>query len=230
MRRARVIDKILAVKYGPKSLVRRSEPTSELICTILSQNTNDINRDKAFAGLRRRFPSWRDVAGARPNEIAKAIKVGGLSKIKSARIKNILSQIAEKSSDLTLSFLESMPDNEIWDYLISFKGVGPKTASCVLLFSLGRHAMPVDTHVHRVGRRLGLIPEKLNPEKAHHWFLQLNLPLNIYQLHINMIWHGRQLCRPRNPKCPPCPLKKMCLYYRQNPPQEKGREIKRLVI
>ena len=221
IKRTRTIDKILALKYGPKTLVTRSEPTSELIRTTLSQNTNDRNRDKAFDELRRRFPSWRDVAAASPNEIAKAIKIGGLSKIKSGRIRNILNQIGEESSDLTLSFLESMPDEEIWDYLISFKGVGPKTVSCVMLFALGRHAMPVDTHVHRVGRRLGLIPEKMNAEGAHRWFLQLNLPLNIYQLHINMIWHGRSLCRPRNPKCPPCPLKRHCLYFRANPARKK---------
>jgi endonuclease-3 len=216
IKRARNIDKILAQTYGPKAPVGRSDPTSELILTILSQNTNDKNRDQAYARLRQRFPSWRDIASARQSEIEKAIRIGGLSKIKSGRIKKILNQIAEESSDMTLSFLEKMSDREVWDYLISFTGVGPKTASCVLLFALGRHAMPVDTHVHRVGRRLGLIPEKMTAEEAHQWFLELNLPLNIYQLHINMIWHGRALCRPQRPKCPPCPLKRNCLYYRQN--------------
>jgi endonuclease-3 len=216
IKRAAAIDKILARSYGAKTLVSRSDPTSELVLTILSQNTNDFNRDKAFAELKRHFPTWRDVASARPQDIARAIKVGGLSKIKSTRIKKILNQISASSSDYSLAFLEKMPDREIWNYLISFNGVGPKTASCVLLFGLGRHAMPVDTHVYRVGRRLDLIPEKLNPEQAHQWFLDLELPLNIYQLHINMIGHGRKLCRPRNPKCPQCPLKRSCRYFKEH--------------
>jgi endonuclease-3 len=215
IRKARSIDKVLADAYGARIFRNKTDPTSELILTVLSQNTNDRNRDKAFAQLRKRFPSWADIAAGRPSEIARAIKIGGLSKIKSARIKKILNQIASSSSDYSLAFLEKMPDREIWDYLLSFDGVGPKTASCVLLFALGRRAMPVDTHVHRVGKRLGLIPEKYTAEQAHQWFLDLDLPLNIYQLHLNMISHGRKLCRPSNPKCPPCPLKRHCLYYRR---------------
>jgi endonuclease III len=214
--RVKAIDKILARTYGPKRLRHKTDPTDELILTILSQNTNDKNRDQAYKELRRRFPTWRDVAAARSSAIASAIRIGGLSTMKSGRIKKILNQVAERSADMTLSFLEKMPDQEVWDYLTSFTGVGPKTASCVLLFALGRHAMPVDTHVFRVGKRLGLIPESLNVDRAHRWFLESNLPLNIYQLHINMIWHGRALCRPRNPRCTACPLKKYCLYYGKN--------------
>jgi len=216
IKRAQAIDGILAETYGYKSLKRKSDPTSELILTILSQNTNDKNRDKAYAELKRRFPTWRDIASAKPSDIAKAIKIGGLSKVKSVRIKNTLNQIAERSSDMTLSFLETMSEKEIWDYLISFKGVGPKTASCVLLFSLGRHVMPVDTHVHRVGRRLALIPDKMTAEQSHIWFLELDMPVNVYQLHLNMISHGRTLCRPQRPKCPQCALKKRCTYYRND--------------
>jgi endonuclease-3 len=214
IRKAEIIDRILAKTYGIKIQSRHTDPTSELILTVLSQNTNDINRDRAYEILRSRFSTWADVASAKPSQIARAIEIGGLSDIKSKRIKKILIQIGDRSPDYSLSFLEKMGSPEIWDYLISFAGVGPKTAACVLLFSLGRRTMPVDTHVHRVGQRLGLIPEGYSAEKAHHWFIDLDLPLNIYQLHLNLIAHGRALCRPRNPKCPDCPLRRHCLYYK----------------
>jgi endonuclease III len=211
--RARAEDKILAIAYGEKKQTRKTDPTSELILTILSQNTNDINRDRAFKTLKERFPTWADIASAKVADIAKTIHVGGLSGIKSKRIKKILSQIRERSADYKLSFLKKMSDKEVFDYLISFTGVGPKTASCVLLFSLGRQVMPVDTHVHRVGQRLGFIPPDFNAEKAHQWFLDLKLPVDMYQFHLNLIQHGRTLCRPRNPKCDICPIKRYCLYY-----------------
>ncbi len=212
--KAKIIDRILAKTYGAKVQHRHTDPTSELILTVLSQNTNDTNRDRAYETLKARFHTWADIAAARPSQIAGAIEIGGLSDIKSKRIKKILAQIGEKSSNYSLSFLEKMSDQEIWDYLMSFVGVGPKTAACVLLFSLGRSTMPVDTHVHRVGQRLGLIPEVYSAEKAHQWFRDLDLPLNAYQLHLNLIAHGRTLCRPRNPKCPECPLTRHCLYYK----------------
>jgi endonuclease III len=216
IQRATGIDRILAKTYGAKIQHHRTDPTSELILTILSQNTNDTNRDRAYKSLKSRFPEWSDIAAARLSQIAKAIEIGGLSRIKAKRLKTILNQIAGKSADYTLPFLETMSDQQVWDYLISFDGVGPKTVACVLLFSLGRNTMPVDTHVLRVGTRLGLIPDKYNAEKAHRWFLDLNLPLNMYQLHLNLIAHGRTLCRPRNPRCAECPLKRYCLYYRQH--------------
>jgi endonuclease III len=211
--RARAVDKILASTYGEKKQTRKTNPTSELILTILSQNTNDINRDRAFRSLKERYPTWADIASAKTANIAKAIRVGGLSSIKSKRIKKILSQISERSSDYKLLFLKKMSDKEVFDYLMSFTGVGPKTASCVLLFSLGRQAMPVDTHVHRVGQRLGFIPPDLKAEKAHQWFLDLKLPFDMYQFHLNLIQHGRMLCRPSNPKCDICPIRRYCLYY-----------------
>ncbi len=215
IRRALAIDRILAKAYGAKIQHRHADPTTELILTVLSQNTNDTNRDRAFNGLRSKFPTWGDIAGARPARIAKAIEIGGLSRIKSGRIKRILARIRDISADYSLTFLESMSDREVWDYLISFVGVGPKTVACVLLFSLGRNIMPVDTHVHRVGQRLALIPPKYNAEKSHLMFLELDLPLNLYQLHLNLIQHGRTLCRPRNPGCRECPLKKYCEYYKK---------------
>jgi endonuclease III len=208
------IDKILAGLYGAKKQTSKSDPTAELILTVLSQNTNDINRDRAYHSLRQQFPSWDDIANAKPGAVAKAIKVGGLAAIKSKRIIKILTQIKSRSNDYSLSFLNKLSDKEIWEYLIAFDGVGPKTASCVLLFALGRKAMPVDTHVHRVGKRLGLIPDNFSAEKAHPWFLELELPIDMYQFHLNLIQHGRVICRPKNPKCDSCPLTRLCLYYR----------------
>lgn len=204
----------MAITYGAQKRVAKSDPTAELILTVLSQNTNDINRDRAFAALREKFPSWRDVAAARPSVIARAINVGGLANIKSHRIKKILQQIGERSGDYSLAFLEDMSDEEVFNYLTAFAGVGPKTASCVLLFSLGRPVMPVDTHVYRVGKRLEMIPENYTAEQAHRWFLELNLPVDVLRLHLNMIQHGRILCRPQRPECGQCPLKRLCLYYK----------------
>lgn len=208
------IDAILSRVYGVKKQNGFADPTEELILTVLSQNTNDTNRDRAYKSLRRRFPHWDDIANARPSEIAAAIRVGGLANIKSKRIIRILRQIKARSAGYSLSFLKKMADDEVWSYLSEFDGVGPKTVSCVMLFSLGRGTMPVDTHVHRVGRRLGLIPDHFTAEQAHEWFADLSLPVDIYQLHLNMISHGRTLCRPARPKCGECNLKRYCSYYR----------------
>jgi endonuclease-3 len=212
--KASVVDEILAAKYGEKRQTKFRNPTEELILTVMSQNTNDKNRDHAYRSLRRRFPRWRDVVAAGPSAVAAAIRAGGLANIKSVRIVNILKQINSRSSGYSLAFLGKMPDRDVWEYLMGFEGVGPKTASCVMMFSLGRGTMPVDTHVHRVGSRLGLIPDGYSAEKAHEWFRDLDLPVDAYQLHLNMISHGRALCRPRNPGCRECPLTRQCLYYR----------------
>lgn len=214
--RAARIDSILAKTYGVKKQTRFRDPTEELILTVLSQNTNDINRDRAYRSLREKFPRWSDVVAAGGVKIARAIQVGGLANIKSKRIIKILKQINSKSRGYSLEFLKDMPDGEVWDYLIDFDGVGPKTASCVMMFALGRDTMPVDTHVHRVGIRLGLIPEEYSAEEAHSWFGELSLPADIYQMHLNMINHGRALCRPSNPKCEQCPLKRNCLYFKES--------------
>jgi endonuclease-3 len=197
-------------------------PTDELILTILSQNTNDSNRDRAFASLRSKFHGWAEIAAARPTSIAAAIRVGGLANIKAKRIKNILKQIGEKSSDYSISFVGDMADNDAWDYLMSFDGVGPKTASCVMMFSLGKDFMPVDTHVHRVAGRLGIIPPGMGAEAAHDWFRKLKPPVSVYQLHLNLIQHGRSICRPARPKCSICDLSKYCdflkgILYDQDP-------------
>ena len=213
-RKAKRIDSILAKAYGEKKQTRFRDPTEELILTVLSQHTSDTNRDRAYRSLRDAFPGWGGVVSAGADKIAKAIQVGGLANIKSKRILKILKQINAKSQGYSLSFLKDMPDNEVWEFLHGFDGVGPKTASCVMMFALGRDAMPVDTHVHRVGKRLGLIPENYSAEKAHDWFRELSLPVDVYQLHLNMISHGRALCRPSNPKCQECPLKRNCFYLK----------------
>jgi len=214
--KAEKIDSILAGSYGERKQTGLRDPTEELILTVLSQNTNDTNRDRAYRALREAYLSWDDVAAAGARRIARAIQVGGLANIKSKRIIRILKQIKAGSPGYSLAFLNEMPDDEIWKYLNRFNGVGPKTASCVMMFALGRNAMPVDTHVHRVGRRLGLIPKDFSAERAHEWFRELSLPVDLHQLHLNMISHGRALCRPSNPKCGQCPLKRICLYPKEN--------------
>jgi len=207
------IDSKLVEMYGNKKQTGFRDPTEELILTILSQNTNDLNRDRAFTSLTSRFNSWKDISEARVSSVASTIRVGGLANIKAGRIKKILKQIGEKSGDYSISFIKKMADNEAWDYLMSFDGVGPKTASCVMMFSLGKNFMPVDTHVHRVSKRLGIIPANMNAEKAHDWYREMNVPVSLYRLHLNLIQHGRTLCRPGKPKCPECGLRNQCRYF-----------------
>jgi endonuclease-3 len=216
LKKMATVEKILAEMYGDKRQSKYRDPTEELILTILSQNTNDINRDRAFTLLTSRFSGWSEIAAARSSAIAGAIKVGGLANIKSKRIKRILKQIGDRADNYSLSFLKKMTDNEAWEYLVSFDGVGPKTAACVMMFSLGKDVMPVDTHVQRVSNRLGLIPEGMNAEKAHDWYRELKPPVSLYRFHLNMISHGRSLCRPAKPKCDQCSLTRFCVFYKEN--------------
>ncbi len=209
------VDKKLMEMYGEKRQLKFHDPTEELILTILSQNTNDVNRDRAFRSLKAEFPGWDAMAKARSASIAGAIKVGGLANIKSGRIKKILKQVGERSKDYSISFIKKMTDNDAWEHLLSYEGVGPKTAACVMLFSLGRDFMPVDTHVHRVSKRLGLIPENMNAEKAHDWYREMKPPVSFYSFHLNLIEHGRTLCRPAKPKCQECGLKRQCVYFKR---------------
>jgi len=215
-RKFAVIDRKLAKMYGEKKQIKFRDPTEELILTILSQNTNDLNRDRAYVSLTSRFSGWEDIANARSSSIASAIKVGGLANIKAKRIKKILRQIGEKSKDYSISFIKKMDDNAAWEYLMSFEGVGPKTAACVMMFSLGKNFMPVDTHVHRVSKRLGLIPEDMNAENAHDWYREMKPRVSMYRFHLNLIQHGRALCRPAKPGCAECGLKKQCVYFDEN--------------
>jgi endonuclease-3 len=215
-RKAVRVDQLLAREYGTKKFDRKTDPLTELVVTILSQNTNDTNRDRAFAGLKAKFPKWEDVVKASPAKLAEAIKVGGLAKIKAERIVRMLKSLQKTNGALKLDFLESMADDRVREYLLAIDGVGPKTAACVLAFSLGRDIMPVDTHVHRVSSRLGLIPPKMTAEQAHDYFLGLQGTVGLYQFHLNLIAHGRKVCKAQRPLCDKCALKKLCAYYAQS--------------
>lgn len=213
----REVDRLLRKVYGDRKWRRRAEPTDELIATVLSQHTNDINRDKAFERLKGRFPSWEKVLRASPWSIAAAIKPAGLSNQKAPRIKGILKQIAKANGGkLSLDFLADLPVHEAISWLKKLPGVGPKTAACVLLFSFGKPVFPVDTHIFRISKRLGWLDEKVNEAKANE-LLDRFVPDEIkYRLHLNMIAHGRQICRPQNPRCPDCVLNHLCEYFRQH--------------
>ncbi|NLE62099.1 MAG: endonuclease III [Planctomycetes bacterium] len=193
----------------------RTDPTEELIRTILSQNTNDVNRDRAFDSMWARFGSWEAVAAAPAGDLAEAIRSGGLGKIKAPRIQNALRRVKERSGAYDLSFVCSLPLEEAQAWLQALPGVGPKTAACVLLFACGIPVMPVDTHIHRVAGRLGLIPKGTSANAAHSLLTGLVPVPMIYPLHINIIRHGRRTCRAGRPLCDGCVLADLCLYYRQ---------------
>ncbi len=201
--------------YGEPTWRRHLEPVAELVSTILSQNTNDVNRDTAFDRLRERFPTWEEVRDADVDDIVEAIRPAGLANQKAPRIKKALQFVTEERGELTLDFLADRPVEEAKDWLTQIKGVGPKTAAIVLLFALHRPAFPVDTHVHRVSQRVGLIGPKASREKAHDELEVLVDPDDYYAFHLNLIRHGREICVSRNPKCPECMLTDLCDYYRE---------------
>lgn len=188
----------------------------ELVSTILSQNTNDINRDKAFEALRRRFPTWESVRDADTAEVVECVRVAGLANQKGPRIKQVLQEITRERGNLDLSFLNEIPLEAARAWLMKFNGVGPKTAAIVLCFSLNRPAFPVDTHVYRVTGRLGLRPEKMSVEEAHPHLESLLPPETYYAAHLNIIRLGREICQARKPNCQACPLRALC-DYAQNP-------------
>jgi len=196
--------------YGPPTWRNPLPPLDELISTILSQNTNDANRDRAFEGLRRRFPTWEVARDADLADVIKAIRPAGLANQKGPRIQQVLREITAERGSLDLSFLEGLPLEEARAWLLRFKGVGPKTTAIVLLFSLGRPAFPVDTHIYRVTGRLGLRPEKMTVEQAHGHLEALFPPETYYAAHLNLICLGREVCAARKPDCPHCPLRELC--------------------
>lgn len=198
--------------YGYPEWRNPLPPLDELISTILSQNTNDNNRDKAFAALTARFPTWEAVRDASLTDVQDAIRPAGLANQKGARIQQVLREITAQRGALTLDFLKDLPDQEAFDWLMQFKGVGPKTATIVLQFSLGKPAFPVDTHVYRVSGRLGLRPENMTVEQAHPHLASLLPPETYYAAHLNLIRLGREICGARNPRCPVCPLQDVCAY------------------
>jgi len=198
--------------YGAPSLKERRDPLSELIVTILSQNTADVNTERAYAALKQRFPTWEDALAAPVGALAEAIHVAGLANIKAPRIHRILVDLKEERGRLDLGFLADQPVAEARRYLTALHGVGPKTAACVLLFSLHKPALPVDTHVHRVARRVGLVPARASAEQTQD-LLEAMLPPNLYYpFHLNMIRHGRTLCLASRPRCSSCPLLPICDY------------------
>jgi endonuclease-3 len=197
---------ILEREFGVPQIDQRKSPLDELIFTILSQNTNDVNRDRAYTSLRKSFPSWDEVLEAQEGEIADAIRVGGLAQTKSVRIKEILSWVKKEFGRLSLDFLFDMPVPEAKQILSSLKGVGPKTICCVLLFSCGKSVFPVDTHILRIAKRFRWVPENASSEQAHKILGQL-VPLEkMFSFHINLIRHGRETCKSRNPLHSSCPI------------------------
>jgi endonuclease III len=211
-RLAREIHGRLLDSYGQPTWRNPLPPVDELVSTILSQNTNDINRDRAFESLRRHFPTWEAVRDAEPGSIVAAIRMAGLANQKGPRIQQVLREISSERGSLDLSFLRDLPLEEARAWLMRFKGVGPKTAAIVLLFSLGRPAFPVDTHIYRVTGRVGLRPEKMTVENAHILLEKLFPPEAYYAAHLNIIRLGREICIARKPACERCPLREVCNY------------------
>ncbi|MCX6013931.1 MAG: endonuclease III [Chloroflexi bacterium] len=211
--KASKINNLLVSAYGEKPWYCHHDPVSELVLTILSQHTSDINSIRTFNSLRIKFTNWESVTQAEVSDIEKTIKSAGLSRVKAPRIKLVLQKIIEEKGSLDLSFLNDMRVSEAKEWLERLPGVGKKTASCVLLFSLGKPALPVDTHLHRVAKRLGLIDQEVSADKAHAILESLLSKGKIYQFHMNMVEHGRKVCRAINPLCKECNLSNACLYY-----------------
>lgn len=185
-------------------------PVDELVCTILSQNTNDINRDKAFRELKETYRSWEEVRDADPKELQEVIRIAGLAAQKGPNIQSALQAISEKRGEISLDWLREKSVDEARDWLVSLKGVGPKTAAIVLVFALDMPAFPVDTHIYRVSGRIGLRPPKLNVEKTHQYLEMIGEPTTFKDLHLNIISLGRSYCQARKPKCQHCPVLELC--------------------
>jgi endonuclease III len=209
-RRARTVLGRLRKRYGALVPPRRTDPLEELVLTVLSQHTSDINADRAFGNLRAEFPTWEDVVRAPTGAIADAIRSGGLADTKAPRIQAILEEIFDRRGAYDLTYLEGLADEEARRELMSLPGVGPKSAAVVLSFSLGRDAMPVDTHVHRVATRLGLVPATASAERADRILHELIPEGMRTELHVALIRLGRELCKAPTPRCHLCPLKDIC--------------------
>ncbi len=211
--RVREVGGLLEEEYGRPGPLRRLRPLDELVLTILSQHTSDANSHRAFESLRARFPSWESVRDADPAEIAGSIRSGGLADIKAVRIKGLLERLSAEVGNLGLDFLCDMDLPSARAFLLRLNGVGPKTAACVLLFSCGLPALPVDTHVHRVSRRLGLIGPGVSAEEAHRLLEEMVPPEEVYAFHVNLIRHGRRVCKAQRPLCGECVLAPRCEYF-----------------
>jgi endonuclease-3 len=206
-RRVRAVRDRLRAVYGVPRMAPHGDPLAELVLTVLSQSTNDRNRDVAYLRLRARLPSWEAVRDAPLADVEEAIRPGGISKVKSKRIQRILSTIGD---ELSLDWLAAVPIDEARDYLTGLPGVGRKTAACVLLFAYGLHDVPVDTHVSRVAMRLRLLRPGAPFEELHDQMLALTPPGEELELHVNLLRHGRRTCHARGPACAECALARMC--------------------
>ncbi|HSV85654.1 MAG TPA: endonuclease III [Levilinea sp.] len=211
--RARSIHERLLALYGDPTWRSPLPPLDELVSTILSQNTNDRNRDLAFNNLRARFATWEAVRDAPAEAVMDAIRPAGLANQKGPRMQQVLREITAERGALDIDFLRDLPAEEGRAWLLKFNGVGPKTAAIVLQFSLGKSAFPVDTHIQRVTGRLGLRPENMTAEQAHTWFEQIFSPEVYGPAHMNIIRLGREICAARNPNHVICPLRDLCDYY-----------------
>ena len=201
---------ILGPEYGPVEWTPRYNPAEELVYTILSQHTSDLNSERAFNNLMKTFGSLEAIAEAPPEEIEPAIRMGGLARTKAPRIKAILNLVLGEVGSFDLSFLAEMPLEEAKAWLKKLPGVGPKTAAIILCFSLGMPAMPVDTHIYRVSQRLGLIRKKINADKAHDILEPMVAPEDVFAFHIYLIRHGRAVCKAQRPKCDQCLMADRC--------------------
>jgi endonuclease-3 len=213
-RAVQIHERLLEV-YGEPVWRNPLPAIDELVSTILSQNTNDINRDRGFTALRARFPTWEEVRDAAAEAVVEAIRPAGLANQKGPRIQQVLRSITEERGSLDLSFLAELPVEEARAWLTRFHGVGPKTAAIVLCFSLGKPAFPVDTHIYRVTGRIGLRPEKMTVEQAHPHLEGLFPPETYYPAHLNLIRLGREVCTARRPYCQRCPIIRLCDFGTQ---------------
>lgn len=209
--RIRAIGRRLARAHGARRTApRRLPPIDELVLTVLSQHTSDVNRDRAFDDLRRAFPTWAEVADAPVPAIARAIRRGGLAPTKAVRIRALLAELRAQGRSLDGRAFTGMRAGALFDLLVALPGVGPKTAACVLLFSLGKPYFPVDTHVHRIALRLGLVPPKTDAVRAQRALQAAIAPAEMYAVHMDLIRHGRTVCDARRPRCEECVLRDLC--------------------
>jgi endonuclease-3 len=208
------VSKLLKREYGEHNFTASGDPLDVLVQTILSQNTSDENSGSAFSNLKAKFKNWELLLEADSREIERVIKVGGLARIKARRIKHVLGEIRRRRGKLTLDFMKEMSAEDAMDFLRSIKGIGPKTASVLLIFRFNKPIMPLDTHNLRVTKRLGIIPQKMSAEKAHKLMNELAPDEEKKSLHINFIIHGRKICTARNPNHEVCILNELCDYYR----------------
>ena len=207
------IDRILEDIFGIPDIRRDEPPLDTLIETILSQNTNDTNRDRAYTNLRDQFPVWDDVLHADPQEIAEAIRVGGLANQKSVRIKEVLAWIKDTYGELNIDFVCDMEPAEVIETFSKLKGIGLKTVNVMLMFACRKDVFPVDTHILRISKRLDLVPANASADKAHEIMGELCPKGKAFSLHINMIRFGRTVCHARNPECRECPLMEYCIAW-----------------